>query len=87
MLNKMSVSLNSDDFRVAPMKTDPDILHGLLAEAIADLDTRGISIMDFSEDVRHQSFLIEQRITEAVNVGDKLAFSSRLTEWQGFLKR
>lgn len=85
MLSNISTSLiNNDDFNVVSKRTDPDILHNLLAEAIADLDTRGISIMDFSEDVRHQSFLIEQQITEAVNAGNKLEFDRCLMEWQRF---
>lgn len=83
MISKILTRLNLQT-DVLPEKMNPDILHGLLAEAIAELNTKGISIMDFSEDVRHQTFLIEQQITEAVNAGDKLAFDKYLVEWKNF---
>jgi hypothetical protein len=61
---------------------DLDILHDRLYAEITDLNNRGISLMDFPAATRHKAFLIEQRITEAVNVGDVASFDQCLAEWR-----
>jgi len=51
-------------------------------ECIAYFNRRGISLMDYSSEIRHRSFLIEQEFTEAANQDDREKFMKLLQDWR-----
>ncbi len=49
---------------------------------IAELNRRGVSLMNYPATIRHETFVIEQQLTEAANDNDGHRFMELLTKYK-----
>lgn len=64
-------------------KSTPDFYDLHIRQAIDELNSRGVSLLDYPKATRHRAFVLEEKITQAANVGDRNSFLDYLEQWRG----
>ncbi|MBL7224689.1 MAG: hypothetical protein ISS59_01030 [Desulfobacteraceae bacterium] len=78
-IEDLSSELKSQKQKIIDLLFDYD---AEMDAAIADLNQAGISLMDVPEDVRHNTFLMEQEITRASQDKDHHHYVRIIGEWK-----
>ena len=80
-------SLNSNPRTKIPRipkieRNSQDYYNERIQLVIAGFNSKGISIMDIPESMRHKALALERQITEAANAGNRDKIHSLLWQWR-----
>jgi len=78
-LKEMGTELKEHKSEIVAMIFD---YQGEVDRCVSEFNRQGIRLTEYTQEIRHKSFLIEQEIHEAAEVKDRTRFLELLDQWQ-----